>query len=235
MKTSENRSSVEKGEPASSSRPSEHKPGAKVVGPESGARRERRTHAQRREEAERRILEAAVQVVAAKGSVRMTLAEVGEAAGYSRGLPQHRFGSKAGLLEALAAFIVERFRAERAHREVSQPGLASIRASINVYFSGRDPRRTDARALVVMMTEAGMDGAELRDTMAAYNRAVLRYFERNLKAAIQNGEIGAETDPKAAAVVMLGAMRGVLLQWLCDDRIRMTKVRDELLRIAGNL
>jgi len=66
------------------------------------ARSPRRTQAARREEAERRLLEAALGVVARRGSVRMTLAEVGEAAGYSRGLPAHRFGSKAGLLRARA-------------------------------------------------------------------------------------------------------------------------------------
>lgn len=235
MKASEDQQSVNKRKRAVHPSSLAQAPGATPAGGAGGMRRERRTHAQRREEAERRILEAAVDIVASKGSVRMTLAEVGEAAGYSRGLPQHRFGSKAGLLKALAAFIVERFRQERADREMPQPGLESICASIIVYFSGRDPRRTAARALIVMMTEAGMDGADLRDMMAAYNRAVLRYFERNLKAAIGNGEVSPETDPRAAAVVMLGAMRGVLLQWLCDDRIRMTKVRDELLRIARNL
>ena len=59
----------------------------------STARPVRRTHAQRREQAEQRLLEAALGIVAQRGSIRMTLAEIGEAAGYSRGLPAHRFGS----------------------------------------------------------------------------------------------------------------------------------------------
>ena len=62
----------------------------------------RRSHAQRREESERRMLDAALAIVARRGTVRMTLAEVGEAAGYSRGLPAHHIGSKAGLVQALA-------------------------------------------------------------------------------------------------------------------------------------
>ena len=198
-------------------------------------RPQRRTHAQRREEAEQRILEAALAIVASKGSVRMTLAEVGEAAGYSRGLPLHRFGSKSGLLKALAQHIVERFRAERAATQAMAPGLASIRASINVYFGGREWNRTWARALVVMMTEASMDGSDLRDTVTAYNRSVLRYFETNIRHGIENGEVDPGIDPKAVSVVLLGAMRGALLQWLTDDAIRMTKVRDELLRVVDRL
>lgn len=198
-------------------------------------RLKRRTHAERREEAEQRILEAALEIVASRGSVRMTLAEVGKAAGYSRGLPLYRFGSKSGLLKALAAHIVERFRQERAATQTLAPGLVSIRASINVYFGGKDANRTSARALIVMMTEASMAGSDLRDTIAAYNRSVLRYFEKNIRAGIANGEVAPFADPKALAVVLLGAMRGALLQWLSDDGIRMRKVRDELLRIVDKL
>jgi AcrR family transcriptional regulator len=167
--------------------------------------------------------------------VRMTLAEVGEQAGYSRGLPLHRFGSKSGLLKALATHIVEGFREERANRHTLSPGLASIRASIEVYFSGRDTKRTAMRALIVMMTEASLEGSDLRETVASYNRSVIRYFERNLRAAIEKGEVASDLDPNALAVVLLGAMRGTLLQWLSDDGIRMRKARDALLRIIDRL
>ena len=38
----------------------------------------------------------------------MTLAEVGELAGYSRGLATHHFGSKAGLLTAILDRVLEK-------------------------------------------------------------------------------------------------------------------------------
>ncbi len=186
-------------------------------------------------EAEQRILEAALSIVAAKGSERMTLAEVGEAAGYSRGLPQIHFGSKSGLLEALAEHIVDCFRAERAATQTVEPGLSAIRASIHVYFSGKRTNRTWGRALIVMMTEASLDGSGLRPIMASYNRSVLRFFERNVRAAIERGEVDPAADPKALAVVLMGAMRGALLQWMSDDGLPVRKVRDELLRIVGRL
>ena len=53
----------------------------------------------------------------------MTLAEVGQAAGYSRGLAAHRFGSKAGLVQALAGYIGEQFGQQRARGPALQPGL----------------------------------------------------------------------------------------------------------------
>ncbi len=196
----------------------------------------RRTHAQRREEAEQRLLEAALEIVARRGTLRMTLAEVGEAAGYSRGLAGHRFGSKAGLLHALAASIGERFGQQRKKGPALQPGLAAILGNIHFYFSRKAGAWTASRALLVMMTESFMQpGAELRTEMAAYNRSALAWFEQHIRTGMDRGEIAADTDAASTAIVLLGAMRGVMLQWLVDDHIKLPAVRDRLLQITGQV
>ena len=203
--------------------------------PDTAPRPRRRTQAERREEAERRILDAALQVVARRGSVRMTLAEVGEVAGYSRGLPAHRFGSKAGLLRALAAYIGERFREQREAGPPRKPGLDSIRRSINVYFSRTDQSWTSTRALLVMMTDGFMESSELRENMMAYNRSALSFFEQQIRLGVARGEIPPDADPKITAVILLGAMRGVMLQWLSDNEIDLLEVRDRLLAIVDQV
>lgn len=192
----------------------------------------RRTQAERREQAERRLLDAALGVVARRGSVRMTLAEVGEAAGYSRGLPAQHFGSKSGLLRALAAHIGELFRDRRNAAPQRKPGLDSVRGSINVYFSRTDGDWTSTRALLVMMTEGFMEGSELRENVMAYNRAALSFFEQHIRIGIDSGEIPADVDPKTTAIILLGALRGVMLQWLSDNEIDLHKVRDRMLKIV---
>lgn len=199
----------------------------------SAARPERRSHAERREEAERRLLEAALEIVAKRGSVRMTLAEVGEAAGYSRGLPAHRFGSKAGLVHALAGYIGERFAEQRKKAPATPAGLDAILANINFYFSRKGGAWTPTRALLVMMTESCMEPAsDLRKEVAAYNRNALAWFEQHIRIGIEQGDIAPDTDPETTAVIMLGAMRGVMLQWLVDERIKLAAVRDRLLQIV---
>lgn len=203
------------------------------TGPASRPRR--RTQAERREEAERRLLDAALDVVARRGSVRMTLAEVGEAAGYSRGLPAHRFGSKAGLLRALAAHIGERFREQREAGPSSRPGLDSIRRSISVYFSRTDSSWVSTRALLVMMTEGFMEDSELRENVMAYNRSARSFFEQQIRLGVASGEIPPDTDPQTTAVILLGAMRGVMLQWLSDNEIDLIKVRDRMLAIVDQV
>ncbi len=200
-----------------------------------------------------------MEIVAQRGSVRMTLAEVGEAAGYSRGLATHRFGSKAGLVHALAGFIGERFGEQRARGPAVAPGLPAILANIRFYFSlAKAPRSSPAkptpqggrpvlgrpgvrpvgawtatRALLVMMTESCMEpGIDLRQEVAGYNRSALAWFEQHIRTGIDAGEIAAENDPAITAVILLGAMRGVMLQWLVDDSIKLPAVRDRLLQVA---
>ena len=193
----------------------------------------RRTQAGRREEAERRLLDAALEIVAQRGSVRMTLAEVGEAAGYSRGLPAHRFGNKAGLLHALAGYIGERFGQQREQGPALAPGLDAIVGNIHFYFSRDGAAWTSSRALLVMMTESGMAPASgLRQEVAAYNRSALAWFEQHIRSGIEGGEINPNTDPASTAVVVLGAMRGVMLQCWVDEQITLPAARDCLLQIV---
>ena len=193
----------------------------------------RRTQAGRREEAERRLLDAALEIVVQRGSVRMTLAEVGEAAGYSRGLPAHRFGNKAGLLHALAGYIGERFGQQREQGPALTPGLDAIVGNIRFYFSREGAAWTSTRALLVMMTESGMaPDSALRQEVTAYNRSALVWFEQHIRIGIDRGEINPGTDPASTAVVILGAMRGVMLQCWVDEQISLPSALDCLLQIV---
>ena len=197
------------------------------------ARPARRSHAQRREEAERRLLNAALAIVAQRGSVRMTLAEVGQAAGYSRGLAAHCFGSKAGLVQALAGYIGEQFGQQRARGPALAPGLPAILGNIRFYFSRRGQAWLSSRALLVMMNESCIEAQpELRPVVAAYNRSALAWFEQHIATGIAQGEITPHNDPAVTAVILLGAMRGVMLQWLVDPKLPLVAVRDRLLQVA---
>ena len=193
----------------------------------------RRTQTQRRAEAERRLLHGALATVARTGTVRLTLAEVGAAAGYSRGLATHRFGNKAGLLRALVQLIGNRFAAQLQAAPKCRPGLDAICGNIGVYFGRTDRHWTTTRALLVMMTEGFMDGAGLQADMAAYNRQALVFFETQIRAGIAQGEIHPDLHPAATAVLLLGTLRGVMLQWLLDPSIPLAQVRDNVLLVVG--
>lgn len=71
--------------------------------------------------------------------------------------------------------------------------------------------------------------------MAAYNRNALAWFEQHIRIGIEQGDIAPDTDPETTAVILLGAMRGVMLQWLVDERIRLAAARDRLLQIVAQV
>ena len=84
-----------------------------------------------------------------------------------------------------------------------------------------------------MMTESLMPpAAGLREEMAAYNRAALAWFEQHIRIGIERGNIAPDTHPVSTAVVLLGAMSGVMRQWLVDVRIKLAPVRDRLLQMT---
>ncbi len=71
--------------------------------------------------------------------------------------------------------------------------------------------------------------------MAAYNRKALAWFEQHIRIGIEQGEIAADNDPAVTAVILLGVMRGVMLQWLVDPRIPLVAVRYRLLQITDQI
>jgi len=60
---------------------------------------QRISNQERSERSDKRMLAAAIELILEKGTEHTTLKEVGERAGYSRGLAGYRFGSKSGLFK----------------------------------------------------------------------------------------------------------------------------------------
>jgi len=178
----------------------------------------RRTQAERREEAEQRLLEAARQIVARKGWAGMTLAEVGEAAGYSRGLATHHFGNKANLLRALASFVNAEFMRLVDADKHQRHGLQAIEHFVEVYFDRKDGEWVNTRALLALLAEAVTEDSGTVAVLASYNRTVQDHLAAQVRAAIDVGEVPSAVDPLGAAAFILGMLRGTILQYLLDPK-----------------
>jgi AcrR family transcriptional regulator len=174
---------------------------------------ERRSQAERRDEAEQRLLAAAVRLVGERGLERITLAEVGEAAGYSRGLPAHYFGGKNGMVVSLVQHIIEGFGQALGRAEHHRLGLDRLLGTVTFYFDGarRDP--TGVRALYVLLGE-GLSNDLVAERLAELNARGAGAFEANLAAAVAAGEVRADIDVGAQAILILATLRGAVGQWL---------------------
>lgn len=188
---------------------------------------ERRSQAQRRDDAEQRLLEAAIRLVGERGLERITLAEVGEAAGYSRGLPAHYFGGKDGLIVALASHVIDNFGRALERSEHHRPGLERLLGIAAFYLDSA--RRTPAatRALFVLLGE-GLSNSLVSQRLAQLNARSLKSFAVNLRAAIAAREVRADVDADAQAVLILAGLRGAVGLWLlAPAAIDLGAVRDE--------
>jgi AcrR family transcriptional regulator len=191
-----------------------------------------RSHAERRQAAESGIVQAAFDIVARRGVDQVTLAEAGEEAGYSRALAAHYFESREALLAAVAEHALEKYRLRML--AAAPPGLAgreAVLAAIAFYFNETRKWPKRLRAFFEVMN-AGLRWPSIAPTVARLNAAMVDSFTGHLRAAQEKGEIRADLDARAEAVVVTGAMRGIMGQWLIDpDSVDLDAVRDNF--IAG--
>ena len=68
---------------------------------------EANTQAQRTALSDQRMFEVAIELVNERGTAKTTLKDIGEGAGYSRGLASYRFGSKDVFFWILEPFLVD--------------------------------------------------------------------------------------------------------------------------------
>lgn len=191
--------------------------------------REPSTHVERREEAERKLLAAAAKIIAVKGLEKFTLAEVGETAGYSRGLPRHYFGDKNELTIQVALYVAEHPILQERLKEKVEPGLATVISMIRFFFAVAPKYRTNVRALSIVLAGV-LTNDSLKEPIARMSRAKRATLAEHIALGIARGEIREGADPEAQAILILAQMRGVVMQWLSEaDAIDLKAVEAEFI------
>ena len=96
----------------------------------------------------------------------------------------------------------------------ARPGLAAIMSFISVYLGRTDPKWTNTRTLLLLLTEALLEGSENADQMVNFNASMFSYLEENIRVGIRNGEIDKSVSPAVGAEFIVGTLRGMMLQRL---------------------
>lgn len=151
------------------------------------------------------------------GYPALTLAAVGERAGYSRGLVTVRFGSKEKLLEAL----IDRITTGWSHRNVlsradGKEGCEQVVIVLDAIRlqAERDPRAL--RVLWALMFEAVRPIPELRDRFVELHRSMRSDFARLVRLGIRDGSISSAVAPKREAELIVASLRGIAYQWALE-------------------
>jgi AcrR family transcriptional regulator len=173
------------------------------------ASRARRTQAERRAQTEERVLEATMEIIASDGVRAVTMAAVGEAAGYSRGIVNHQFGTRDGLMTAVAKLAQARFSPVAPELR----GRERLRASVVAYLAAQRSDARDARVFLRLWIAAiGGEEPGLREAFVERDASFRSYFAAAVTQGIEDGTIRPDVDPDAAALALVGQLRGIGLQ-----------------------
>ena len=189
----------------------------------------RRTQAERRAEAERRLLDAAMELVAEGGVRAVTLAATGERAGYSRGIVTHHFGNRQGLLDALTAELQNRFNPP----DLPSRGLERLLAIVDAYLLDLPARPRDTRVFVVLWAEALAAEPDLRPAFAARDERFRATIAECLREGVEAREIRPGVEPLPLAQALVGMMRGTSLQLLGTGDVEPVREQVRALLMHG--
>jgi AcrR family transcriptional regulator len=160
------------------------------------------------------MLRAATRLIARQGVSGTSLAEVGLAAGYSRGLPVDRYGSKRGLIEALLDSMAAWFEARVANTASSKRGVEAVLERIAAHVDGarKSPLATTALYAIYLESLAAMPA--LRPKVGALLDRWRGELVVGLRQAQSAGEIRGDIDCEQHAAIILGALRGLIIEHL---------------------
>ena len=174
----------------------------------------RRTQQERRKQAEAALLNAAAELAVEHGVRSLTLARVGERAGYSRGIVTHHFGSKQALIERLARATQAGFVPGLGGLP---PGLERLLRLIDGYVGALGHVGVLNRAFLLLWAEAATE-PELAPIFRERDDAFRADLCDDIQAGIADGTIRPDVTPAEAAVEVVGQLRGIGLQRLLDPR-----------------
>ena len=143
----------------------------------------------------------------------LTLARVGERAGYSRGLVTHYFGSKQALLQRLAHATQSGFVPGL---DGMPPGLDRLLRLIDGYIGALGQLRMPNRAFLLLWAEAAT-ASDLAQIFRERDESFRADLREDVDAGIADGTIRPDAAADDVAVAVLAQLRGIGLQRLVDS------------------
>lgn len=191
--------------------------------------RARRSQAERTALSEDRLLSAALQLISERGYDRTTLQAIGDAAGYSRGLVSHRFGSKEGLLWALLERMFRHWGTDSLNPAVGgQVGVAALHAAVEAMRRSVRASPERLRAFYALLFESLGPLPALRPKVAEFHRRQRDGVAAWITAGIRAGTVRADVDAATQAALFMSAIRGAAYQWLIDPEVDVDAIYDEI-------
>ena len=174
----------------------------------------RMTQAERTDLSDRLMLDSAVKLIVERGVERTTLREVGENAGYSRGLAGHRFGNKAGLLEFMVQRVGEEWLRQLTRATSGANGYKAVAAAIDEHLKFCLEAPDHVRAFYIVWFESIAPQSPLKQVMSGIHDRRRRDVAKWIRDGIANGAPKPSLPVDAIAGQFNTAIVGIVYHWL---------------------
>lgn len=182
------------------------------------------------------ILEAATRVFARKGYHATKIEDVSREAGIAKGTVYLYFASRDEILVAAFGLFSEKpLAGVRAVLQADESALSRLRAVVRVVLSGMEAEPELSRVVLDFWSAGtfGAGGSE-EDSRIDFGEVYAEYrglFANLLEEAKREGSVRGDLSDDAPAVIV-GAIEGVLLQWIVDpEAISPVKMAEPMLDV----
>jgi AcrR family transcriptional regulator len=193
-------------------------------------KRVRRRQADRAALSDRRLVEAAIGLLARRGVDGTTLQAVGRQAGYSRALATHHFGSKAGLfarvMKVAGADWVARMHAAVGRRV----GVEALCAATDATRRFIRERPDEVRVMYLLWFYSIDPAASFHLDISSVHRAQRRDVDAWIRAGQRAGQVPASVNPRRVAEQYCASMAGIAYQWMANPDMPLAAMYGELKR-----
>lgn len=187
------------------------------------------TQAERTAISDKAMIDSAIDLILEHGTDKATLKAIGEKAGYSRGLATYRFGSKAGLFDAVCKSISRDWLEYLKERVGGKSGIDAMCTALDSFFQFICDSPREARVLQILYCGAASPKSEYRQTSASIHQRQQDDVAEWVRAGMSSGEIRNDADPKSIAAQYIAYISGMTYLWLINPKsIDFRKANDDM-------
>ena len=176
----------------------------------------RRTQAERTALSDERMFAAAIRLINERGTQKTTLKDIGELAGYSRGLANYRFGSKDGLLAELFTYFDGLWKTHLESHVGELTGFAALKAAETALRDFLSLEADYMRAMYILWYESLGHESETRARLSDHHTVYRKDVRRWVSEGIADGEIRESVNAEQFAVQYCAFVFGIVYQWLVN-------------------
>lgn len=178
----------------------------------TGSTARRRTQAERTALSDQRLFDAATTLLLEKGTLDTTLKDVGERAGYSRGLASYRFGTKENLFRELLTRIERDWSEQFRVAMQGKRGLAAFKQTLVLFDSFIFGDVSAYRAAMILRFEALAKPSETTERIRRLIEIQRGQVERWIREGVEDSDIDPAIDARAFASQHMSFLYGTMYQ-----------------------